>query len=98
MFLKRLARIFTRKKPSEPKPPPRDHLAEALLTRHIPLQKGSIEDIFAFCQETRKTLKIFKQAVIDLYVQWGNLEDKIEKYIATRDPKDHEKAGDSGGD
>ncbi len=54
-----------------------------LLTRRIPLQKGSIEDIFAFCQETQKTLKIFKQAVIDLYVQWHNLEDKIDLLIQT---------------
>lgn len=60
-----------------------------------PIRKGSLEDIRDFCDEVRKTLRIYKQTcdkiakflwtykkiVDDLYVEMGNLKDKIERFL-----------------
>jgi hypothetical protein len=56
-----------------------------------PVKKGSLEDIREYCEEMRRTLKIFKKAAEDyelmkrradeMYVEWGNLKDKVERFI-----------------
>ncbi len=59
------------------------------------IKKGTLEDIRDYCEEVRKTLRIYKQTcdkiggflwtykkiVDDLYVEMGNLKDKIVKYL-----------------
>ena len=53
-----------------------------------PIRKGSLEDIAQFCDEIRKDLRIRKR--LDelhkknddrLYVEVGNLRDKIERFL-----------------
>lgn len=60
-----------------------------------PIKKGSLEDIRDYCEEVRKTLRIYKQTcdkianflwtykkiVDDLYVEMGNLKGKIERFL-----------------
>ena len=64
-----------------------------------PIRKGSLEDIRDFCDEMRKDLKIRKrademdkkaaeirkQADNRLYVEFGNLRDKIKKFLEGRE-------------
>lgn len=74
-------------KPPVPKEPP------------PPIRKGSLEDIRDFCKEVRKTLKIYKkfyeqigpedflllkQTLNRLYVEAGNLSDKIDRLIVSQ--------------
>lgn len=56
-----------------------------------PIKKGSLEDIAEFCNEIRKDLRIRKR--LDelhkknddrLYVEIGNLRDKIERFLEGR--------------
>jgi len=53
-----------------------------------PIRKGSLEDIRDFCDEMRKDLKIrkrldelHKKTDDRLYVQFGNLKNKIERFL-----------------
>lgn len=46
-----------------------------------PIKKGSLEDIRDFCDEVRKDLWIKKKTDDRLYVEFGNLKDKIEQLL-----------------
>ena len=64
-----------------------------------PIRKGSLEDIRDFCDELRKTLRIhkkfaekfcesssyYKKTVDDLYVEVGNLRDRIVRFMEGRE-------------
>jgi len=41
--------------------------------------KGSIQDIRNFCDEIRKDVAIIKGSSNRLWVEWGNLQKKIER-------------------
>ena len=79
-----------------------EELKEALPEKPIlkaplppPIRKGTLEDIRDYCEEVRKTLRIYKQTcdkiagflwtykkiVDDLYVEMGNLKKKIETFL-----------------
>ena len=63
-----------------------------------PIRKGTLEDIRDFCEEVRKTLRIYKRTcdkiatflwtykkiVDDLYVEVSNLKSKIETYLKSK--------------
>ncbi len=53
-----------------------------------PIKKGSLEDIRDFCDEMRKDLlirkrldELHKKTDDRLYVEWGNLKAKIERFL-----------------
>jgi len=46
-----------------------------------PIKKGSLKDISNFCDEIRKDLWIKKKTDDRLYVEMGNLKDKIKRFI-----------------
>lgn len=48
------------------------------------VKKGSLADISNFCDEIRKDLWIKKKTDDRLYVEMGNLKDKVERFIETR--------------
>ena len=85
-----------------------EELKEALPEKPIlkappppPIKKGTLEDIRDYCEEVRKTLRIYKQTcdkitrflwtykkiVDDLYVEWDNLKKKIERFLETEKRK-----------
>ena len=63
-----------------------------------PIRKGSLEDIRDYCNEMRKTLRTYKgtcekmcetawthkKTIDEMYVEVGNLRDKIERYLEGR--------------
>lgn len=62
------------------------------------IKKGTLEDIRDYCEEVRKTLRIYKQTcdkiakflwtykkvVDDLYVEMSNLKNKIERFLKSK--------------
>lgn len=57
-------------------------------TPRPPVKKGSLGNIRDFCDEVRKDLWIRKKTDDRLYVEMGNLKDKIEKFIESQRLKD----------
>ena len=54
-----------------------------------PIRKGSLEDVRDFCDEVRKDLWIKKKTDDRLYVEMGNLSDKIDRFIGSQKGEKH---------
>ncbi|MBA7491888.1 hypothetical protein ES702_02436 [subsurface metagenome] len=91
MWLKTFFNWFTGKKNKEQLEELKEILPEEPILKAPPpppIKKGSLEDIRDFCDEMRKDLRIrkrldelHKKTDDRLYVEFGNLKNKIERFL-----------------
>jgi len=82
-------------KEAVPKAPPPKIQIKTIQDLKVATQINTFRDVKAFCKEVRKTLTIYKKscqqmvdvswihkkAIDKLYVEWGNMADKIDRLI-----------------